>query len=130
MKRERVRFFRCPICGNIVEMINDGGGTLVCCGQPMIELKANTTEAVVEKHVPSVKIENGVVSVQVGSVLHPMIPEHYIQWIALETAQGVSVKFLQPGDQPVMTFCNTKDILAVYEYCNLHGLWKLEMQKA
>lgn len=126
---DRVKFFRCLECGNIVELINNGGGELVCCGKPMVELKANTSDGAKEKHVPVVDIRDKEIEVKVGSVPHPMLEEHYIQWIAVETKQGIKLKYLKPGDKPEEMFCNEGDVLAVYEYCNLHGLWKVELAK-
>ena len=121
------KFFRCNVCGNIVELIQEGGGTLVCCGQEMELLTANTTDGAFEKHVPAVKREDGKLEVQVGSVAHPMIPEHYIQWIAV--AQGARVQrfSLKPGEAPVAAFEIEDGPATVYEYCNLHGLWKVEI---
>ena len=124
MVKERLEVYRCEICGNIVEVLNAGGGELVCCNQPMTLLKENTTDAATEKHVPVVeKIDNGY-KVTVGSVPHPMLDEHYIQWIAL-CADGVTHrKFLSPGDEPVAEFCVEASEVVAHEYCNLHGLWK------
>lgn len=123
-----MRFFKCNVCGNIVELVKNGGGQLVCCEQPMEELKANTVDAAVEKHVPEVTLEGDVLSVVVGSVEHPMTEEHYIQWIAVELEDGVYRKDLKPNEAPKATFnVAGKKPLAVYEYCNLHGLWKKDL---
>jgi superoxide reductase len=122
---KEIKFYRCEVCGNIVALINNGGGTLVCCGQDMTELKANTTDAAQEKHVPVVTKENGKVKAQVGSTLHPMLPEHYIQWIALVSGDKMDMKFLEPGGQPVAEFEDAASG-TVYEYCNVHGLWKAD----
>ena len=121
-------FYKCPMCGNIIEKIHDSGVPVVCCGKPMENLEANTVEASFEKHIPDVKLEEGAVKVQVGSVEHPMIEEHYIEWIYLETAQGGFRKDLKPGEAPQVCFalCEDKPV-AVYAYCNLHGLWKKEV---
>ncbi len=121
----KVAFYRCERCGNIVTVLNNGGGTLVCCGQDMTELVANTTDAAKEKHVPDVTIEDGKIKVAVGSVLHPSVEEHYIQWIALATEDKVWVNYLEPGMEPTTEFPEVKSG-AIYEYCNLHGLWKAE----
>lgn len=121
--RHNVAFYRCSVCGNIVELIKEGGGELVCCGKPMNKLEANTTDAATEKHVPVASRKNGKIVVQVGSVLHPMIPEHYIQWIAVVSDDGVERIHLNPGEEPKAIFCD-KENVDVYEYCNLHGLWK------
>ncbi len=121
-----VEFYRCSICGNLVVKLIDGGSELVCDGEPMKLLKANSTEAALEKHVPVVSRENGFLHVAVGSALHPMIPEHYIQWIALVTDSKLYVEHLKPGMEPKAMF---DDVASgtVYEYCNLHGLWKTEL---
>lgn len=118
--------YRCPICGNIIEVLHNGGGPLVCCGQPMQEVKENSQDAALEKHVPVVqKVESGV-RVQIGSILHPMTAEHYIEWIEVLTKQNRTLRqFLQPNMEPVAVFAiDLDDIQQVNEYCNLHGLWK------
>ncbi|MGE4485855.1 MAG: desulfoferrodoxin [Oscillospiraceae bacterium] len=120
-----VEFYRCEICGNIVALIVKGGGTLVCCGQTMTKLEANTTDAALEKHVPVVAKEGGKIKVSVGSTLHPMLPEHYIQWIALVSGEKVEFRFLKPGEEPKAEF-DAVESGTVYEYCNLHGLWKAD----
>lgn len=127
MKGEQ-KFFRCNVCGNIVGLVVDGGAPMICCGQEMEELKANTVDAAVEKHVPYVTQEGDVYVVQVGEMLHPMLEEHYIEWIYVQTEQGGQRKGLRPGDVPKgkFTFVEDKPV-AVYEYCNLHGLWKKEL---
>jgi superoxide reductase len=107
----------------MVAKIKNGGGTLVCCGQEMTKLSANSTDAAQEKHVPVVTNENGKIKVTVGSTLHPMLPEHHIEWIALVSEDRIDLKYLQPGMQPVAEFENVKNG-TVYAYCNLHGLWK------
>ena len=121
------KFLKCKRCGKIVEVINDGAPETVCCGEPMVELKANTTDAATEKHVPVIEIVGDKVSVTVGSVVHPMEAAHYIQWIAIETNRGVYRKNLNPGEEPKATFVlSDEKLIAAYEYCNLHGLWKAE----
>lgn len=121
-----VKYFICDHCGNIVEKVVDSGVPVVCCGQPMRELVAGSVDAAVEKHVPVYAIEGNVVNVTVGSTEHPMLPEHYIEWISLQTRQGVQRKMLQPGEAPKACFalCDGDEVEAVYAYCNLHGLWK------
>ena len=123
------RFFRCLSCGNIIGVIKDGGGPLVCCGQPMQEIKANTTDAAQEKHVPGVTIHDRTIEVNVGSVAHPMLAEHWIEWIHLETKKGAQMAHLQPGDTPkaVFVLAPGDEAIAAYAYCNLHGLWKKEL---
>ncbi|PRR84286.1 desulfoferrodoxin [Clostridium vincentii] len=121
-----VTFYRCEICGNIVSLINNGGGQLVCCGQPMKKLEANTTDGAKEKHVPVAIRKDDKIHVQVGSVNHPMTEEHYIQWIAVVSKNSIERISLSPGDEPKAVFVD-KDDVEVYEYCNLHGLWKIEI---
>lgn len=121
-----VEFYRCELCGNMVALIKKGGGTLVCCGQNMTKLVANSTDAATEKHVPVVIKEGGKIKVAVGSILHPMLPEHHIEWIALVADGKVEFKFLTPGVEPKAEF-NEVESGTVYAYCNLHGLWKTEL---
>ena len=121
---ERNNIYRCPICGNIVEVLVAGGGPLVCCGKPMELLVENTVDAAREKHVPVIEKIDGGYRVSVGSVEHPMLDNHYIQWIELITKDGILRHFLNPGDKPVAEFLTTAEVLGAREYCNLHGLWK------
>jgi superoxide reductase len=125
MAQER-KFYVCKLCGNIVVLIHDGGGTLSCCGQPMQELVANTSDGATEKHVPVIEAQGNKVTVKVGSVTHPMLPEHFIQWIYLQTQKGGQRVDLHPGEEPLAHFILAEGdkIVAAYEYCNLHGLWK------
>ena len=116
--------YRCPVCGNIVEVLNAGAGELVCCGKPMILLKENTTDAAQEKHVTVVEKTTNGYHVRVGSVEHPMLNEHYIQWIELLTPKSVLRCELKPGCKPEATIFTNEECLCVREYCNLHGLWK------
>jgi superoxide reductase len=125
LKMADVKFFRCKNCGNLVALINNGGGTLTCCGEAMTLLEANTSDGAKEKHVPVVAKEDGKIKVTVGSVLHPSLPEHYIEWIALVTEDKIQLEYLQPGMEPKAEFAEV-DSGTVYEYCNLHGLWKTE----
>ncbi|NLU31565.1 MAG: desulfoferrodoxin FeS4 iron-binding domain-containing protein [Clostridiaceae bacterium] len=120
-----VEFYRCGECGNIVALVNKGGGALVCCGQEMTRLVPNTVDASKEKHVPYVTKEDGKIRVAVGSTLHPMMPEHYIQWIALAAGDRLEFRYLKPGEEPVAEFGGAESG-TVYEYCNLHGLWKAD----
>ena len=121
-----LKFFRCEHCGNIIEMVEDKGVPVVCCGQRMTELVAGTSDGAREKHVPVCEVKDNIVHVKVGEVAHPMIPEHYIEWIVLQTKNGVQRKELNPGDKPEACFalCDGDEVEAVYAYCNLHGLWK------
>ena len=119
---ELLQVYKCEVCGNMVELIHAGEGTLVCCNQPMTLLVENTTDAAQEKHVPVVeKTANGV-KVSVGSVAHPMLEEHLIEWIQVITDDASYRKFLKPGDAPEAEFEVTGDVTA-REFCNLHGLW-------
>ena len=120
--------YRCKHCGNIIAHIEDSGVRCVCCGEKMEALVPNTADAAGEKHVPVVKTEGNLVTVSVGSVAHPMLDVHYIEWIMLETAQGRQRKTLKPGDEPKAVFALTDGdaVTAAYAYCNLHGLWKSE----
>ncbi|MEL7649198.1 MAG: desulfoferrodoxin [Sedimentibacter sp.] len=122
------RFYICRTCGNLVGLIQEGGGKLVCCGKEMEELVPNTVDAATEKHVPVIEVEGNKVTVKVGSVTHPMVPEHFIQWIYLVTKQGAQRKCLAPGEEPVAVFALAEgdEVVSAYEYCNLHGLWKKE----
>lgn len=121
-----MKFYKCKACGNIVTYIEDKGTPLSCCGQQMVELIPGETDAAVEKHVPVVLVEGDHVIVKVGEVSHPMTAEHLIQWIVLETNQGSRIKYLDETMEPQAAFVlGVNEIpLAVYEYCNLHGLWK------
>ncbi len=120
-----MKFYRCEHCGNIIIKLHDSGVPVNCCGQPMTELSPGTTDGAHEKHVPAVKIEGNCVNVKIGEVEHPMVEAHYIQFIALETSNGCQVKYLKPGEKPEADFVltNNDKVVAVYEYCNLHGLW-------
>lgn len=122
-------FYKCAHCGNIAVKVYDKRVPLFCCGEKMEALEAGVTDAAVEKHVPVVEVADGIVDVKVGSVAHPMEEEHYITMIVLETATGFQVKELAPGQAPEAQFAlaEGEKAVAVYEYCNLHGLWKTEL---
>lgn len=122
-----VKFYRCNHCGNIVSVVEDAGVTPSCCGEPMQLLVAGSTDAATEKHVPVVTREGDKLTAHVGSVDHPMLEEHYIQWIAVACDRCLQIKYLKPGEAPEAHFhvCE-KHPVTVYEYCNLHGLWKAE----
>ncbi|HOM28058.1 MAG TPA: desulfoferrodoxin [Deltaproteobacteria bacterium] len=120
----RLEVYKCEVCGNIVEVLHEGKGELVCCGEPMRRLEENTVDAAREKHVPVIEKAPGGYVVKVGSVAHPMEERHYIEWIEL-VADGVALrKFLRPGDEPVARFHTDAESVHAREYCNLHGLWK------
>ncbi|MBQ7841454.1 MAG: desulfoferrodoxin FeS4 iron-binding domain-containing protein [Lachnospiraceae bacterium] len=120
------KFYKCEHCGNIVEVIKDAGVPILCCGQKMKELVAGESDGAVEKHVPEYKVAGSVVHVNVGSIDHPMVDEHWIEWVSLETKEGVQRKHLKPGQAPSVSFVLNEgdEVVAVYAYCNLHGLWK------
>ena len=125
---KEVKFYICEHCGNIVTKIYDSGAPLVCCGSKMTEIKAGSVDASREKHVPVVDVSGNLVTVTVGSVIHPMSEEHSIEWIYLLTEQGGQLKYLAPGSEPRAVFAIDGDKpIAVYAYCNLHGLWKSEI---
>lgn len=121
-----MKFYICEHCGNIVAMVKSSGVPVMCCGQKMTEIVPGTTDAAVEKHVPVFEIKDNTVLVTVGSVEHPMLEEHYIEWIAVQTTAGNQRKMLKPGDKPQACFalCDGEEVEAVYAYCNLHSLWK------
>lgn len=122
------RFYRCNHCGNIIGVIHNAGVPMICCGEKMEELVANTVDAAKEKHVPAVTKDGNLIHVEVGSIAHPMEEKHYIQWIYLQTKKGGQRKSLSPGEEPKASFALVDDeVVAVYEYCNLHGLWKTEL---
>ena len=120
-----MEFLKCKKCGKVVQVLKDSACDTMCCGEVMVELKANTTDAAVEKHVPVVEKNGNSVEVKVGSVVHPMEEKHYIEWIALETKNTAQFKMLKPGDEPKAVFAlsDSDEAVKAYAYCNLHGLW-------
>ena len=124
-----MKFYFCRHCGNIITHFKDSGVRVVCCGEKMQELVPGTTDGATEKHVPVVKIEGNKVTVTIGSVEHPMVEAHFIEWIVLETRRGFQKKELKPGEKPEADFllAEGEDAVAAYEFCNLHGLWKAEI---
>lgn len=127
MKKEQ-KFFRCESCGNLVGLVDDAGIPLICCGQKMAELTPNTSDASKEKHLPLVSVSGDEVSVEIGSVTHPMQPEHHIAWVYVQTERGGQRKNLDEAGDPKVRFAVTDDdrAVAVFAYCNLHGLWKAD----
>jgi len=119
---EKNQIYRCEICGNIIEVLHEGADALVCCGQPMNLLKAKDKDQGQEKHVPVVEKTDKGIKVKVGSIEHPMIEEHYIEWIEVISNNKVYRRFLKAGEKPEAEFCVNKVDL-VREYCNVHGLW-------
>ena len=125
---KNTKFYNCPNCGLVVETIHDPGILPSCCGMKMDELIPNTVEASGEKHIPAVTVNGSTVTVNVGTVAHPMQDAHYIEWVQLVTNHGSQRKFLRPSEEPSVVFHLGDDQpLAVYAYCNLHGLWKTEL---
>lgn len=121
------KFYTCSHCGNIVVKVRDAGAPIVCCGEQMKEILPGTADGAVEKHLPVYTVENGVVTVRVGEVDHPMTPEHWIEWVFLQTKQGSQWKPLPPEGEPATCFalCDGDAVEAVYAFCNLHSLWKV-----
>lgn len=124
------KFYRCPICGNVILKLSDSGVIPTCCGKPMEELIAKTNDLGMEKHVPLVTvIDDCTLKVNVGTEPHPMTGEHYIQWLYLENGDGGQFVKLEPEMRPFTVFCTCKrPPMAVYAYCNIHGLWKIEQK--
>ncbi len=121
-----MKFYRCSHCGQIIAIVKKTGVPVICCGEPMKEIVPGTVDASLEKHVPVFEVKGGKVFVTVGAVPHPMLPEHYIEWVSIQTKLGNQRKELKPGDEPKVCFsiCEDDEVLAVYAYCNLHSLWK------
>jgi superoxide reductase len=120
---KRLQVYKCEVCGNIVEVLHEGAGELVCCNQPMKLLEEQTEEQGKEKHVPMIEKTDAGMKVKVGSVPHPMEEKHYIEWVAVHTDAGIFRKFLKPGEKPEADFEIKQDVLKAREYCNIHGLW-------
>jgi len=131
MSKERQEFYICKHCGNIIGLINNAGVPLTCCGEEMTELVPNTTDAATEKHVPIIKIDGNIVTIDIGSVPHPMLEEHHIAWVYIQTQNGGQRKNLVPGGEPSVKFALTDDdkLEAAFAYCNLHGLWMAEAKE-
>lgn len=118
-----MKFYRCPICGNIITIVEGEEKHVRCCGKELEELIPNTQEAATEKHIPVCEKIGDTMKVTVGEVGHPMQEEHYIMFIAQVSAREVSIVKLQPQDKPEATFAYKKNA-KIYAYCNLHGLWE------
>ena len=120
------KFYVCKHCGKIIAVVKESGVPVMCCGQKMTEIVPGSVDAAAEKHVPVWKVEGNTVKVKVGEVAHPMLPEHYIEWVSLQSKCGNQRKQLRPGDAPEVSFALTDgdEVEAVYAYCNLHSLWK------
>ena len=124
------RYLRCKKCSNIIALVRKNEKDIICCGEPMVLLEANTVDAAFEKHIPVVEEKENVVQVRVGEVIHPMTNEHYIEFIVLHTDQGYKIKHLYPGDVPAAEFAIKENeiVFSAYAYCNLHGLWKKNIE--
>jgi superoxide reductase len=121
---EKLQIYKCAECGNIVEVLHGGGGQLICCGGPMDLLEEKTADAATEKHVPVIEKIDGGYKVKVGSVPHPMLEEHFIEWIELLADGKAYRQFLEPGDEPQAIFNVEAGTVSAREHCNVHGLWK------
>ena len=124
-----MEFYRCKNCGNMIAFTHKSGVPVICCGEQMKVVSENTVDAAVEKHVPVVERKGMTITVTVGSVAHPMVAEHYIEWIALQSKAGNQRKVLQPGSEPRAEFYIAEDdeVIKAYAYCNLHGLWSVSL---
>ena len=120
-----MKFFKCRHCGKIIAVVNERNVPTICCGEPMSEMIPNTSDGAFEKHVPVYEVKDNVVTVTVGEVKHPMMENHYIEWIAIETNFGNQRKVLKPGEEPVVKFAllEGEKVIRVVEHCNLHGLY-------
>ena len=125
---KKVIFYRCNHCGNIFVVIKDGGVNPICCGEKMEKLVPGSVEASTEKHIPVVSAQGNVVTVNVGSIPHPMVEEHKIDWIYVATVKGGSFKKLEVGEEPKAIFNIDDELVTVYAYCNIHGLWESEVK--
>lgn len=122
---KEIKFAVCKHCGNMVTFMHESGAKLTCCGEQMKELDPNTEDGAREKHLPAVEVDGCLVIAKVGEVTHPMTEAHYIEWIYMQTTKGGQVKYLKPGEEPIAKFKLIEDeVVAVYEFCNLHGLYK------
>lgn len=124
-----MKFYVCKHCKNLVTLLHESGVPMMCCGEKMTELVPGTSDGAFEKHVPAVSVDGNTVTVKVGEVEHPMLENHYIQWVVLETKNGAQIHYLKPGEKPeaVFVLAEGDEAIAAYEYCNLHGLWKKEL---
>lgn len=123
---QKLEIYKCVSCGNIVEVLEGGSGQLVCCGSPMEKLAAKSTDEGTEKHLPVIEKVDGGIKVKVGSIAHPMEPEHYIQWIQLIADGRAYRQFLNPGDAPEAFFNIEAESVSAREHCSIHGLWEVQ----
>ncbi len=120
-----MKLFRCNKCGKVIDIIDEKDTKTICCDEEMKELIANTTEGAREKHIPYINVDGAKVNVKIGKIEHPMIDNHYIEWIACCYNDYIVRKYLKPGDKPEAVF-DYKNNMKIYAYCNLHGLWLLD----
>lgn len=125
--KDKIKYYKCPICGNVIEVLNGDINRIRCCGKEMELLLAGTTDAATEKHIPVYEIDNNEIIVKVGEVIHPMEEDHYITWVSLVSDNEIVRINLNPGDEPIVKLPYIKDSI-IYEYCNLHGLWKNDVK--
>ena len=125
---KKSEIYKCEICGNIIEILHVGDNPLVCCGQNMTNMKEKTADDGQEKHVPVIEKTDSKVIVKIGEIAHPMTEEHHIEWIELETKTNTQKVFLKITDEPKAEFDTREDIVRARVYCNIHGLWKKDMQ--
>jgi superoxide reductase len=116
--------YKCNVCGNIVEMVHESVGALVCCGQPMQLMEEKSNDIGNEKHVPIIEKTAKGIKVKVGSMPHPMEDKHFIEWIEILTEKNTYRKHLSPGKLPEMELCTSEKVLIARAYCSVHGLWK------
>lgn len=121
-----LEIYKCELCGNIVEVVHASGGDLACCGKPMKNMIAGTVDASKEKHIPVVEKKDGIYSIIIGSVAHPMEEKHYIEWVQINSGNKSYREFLTPGQEPKAIFDLKTGKISAREYCNLHGLWAKE----
>lgn len=126
--REMLKFYVCDTCGNFVVLFESSGAPMFCCGEEMTHVEPNSTDGKNEKHVPDVEVDGRNVTVKIGCEEHPSLTEHYIKWVLVQTDKSIHKRMLSPGDKPEAKFVLADDekLLAVYEYCNQHGLWVKE----
>jgi superoxide reductase len=120
-----MEIFKCSICGNIVDLINNQHGTLVCCGKPMDLMIPNTVDAALEKHIPIINCNDNNIEIRIGEVIHPFVEEHYIDFVIIEYGNSIKRIKLDKNQEPIVNInFNYKGDINVYAYCNIHGLWK------
>lgn len=136
MKKEKdcdvQTFYKCNVCGNVMIKLTDSGLTPQCCGRDMEKMIPNEKDAIIEKHVPYVKCDGNKLNIQIGETLHPMSADHYIEWIFVKTSKSSYIRYLSPECEPTACFkiCKDEKPVAVYEYCNIHGLWEYKVEES